>query len=107
MGRSKIVAPSPNSRLLVCIPPCSIPSACLITPRCVLHFYCLRDDASRPKRRTMIASGVATLAVAAVGMAAVALYSTSSSSVAMLSKTHTLVSCALTSCTARAVVSRW
>jgi len=38
-------------------------------------------------------AGVATLAVAAVGMAAVVLYSTSSGSVMMLSKTHTLVSC--------------
>jgi hypothetical protein len=42
----------------------------------------------------MIVGGLASLAVAAVALACVTLYATSSTSVSMLSKTHTLVPCA-------------
>jgi hypothetical protein len=59
-------------------------SCTLLCPRLTLA------RAFRPKRRTMILGSVATLAVAAVGMAAVTLFATSS--VSLLSKTHTLVS---------------
>ena len=50
----------------------------------------MMENVRRLKHRTMVFGSVVTLAVAAVAMTAVTLFATSS--VSLLSKTHTLVS---------------